>query len=102
MSKLSIKVKGFDHATVDQAAKKIYLAAKEDGLKVSGPVPLPTKYQEITILRSVHVNKKSREQFESKTHQRLIVIFDATAKTVDKLQRLELPVGVGIHVKEAK
>ncbi|AKF41347.1 30S ribosomal protein S10 [Mycoplasmopsis canis UFG4] len=99
MSKLSIKVKGFDHVTVDQAAKKIFLAAKEEGAKVSGPVPLPTKRDEITILRSVHVNKKSREQFESRTHQRLVVITDASAKTKDKIERLELPVGVGIQVK---
>ncbi|MCU9933562.1 30S ribosomal protein S10 [Mycoplasmopsis cynos] len=99
MSKLSVKVKGFDHVTVDQTAKKIYLVAKEEGLKVSGPVPLPTKRNEITILRSVHVNKKSREQFESRTHQRLVVISDVNAKIKDRIERLELPVGVGIQVK---
>ncbi|CCP23907.1 30S ribosomal protein S10 [Mycoplasmopsis cynos] len=99
MSKLSVKVKGFDHVTVDQTAKKIYLVAKEEGLKVSGPVPLPTKRNEITILRSVHVNKKSREQFESRTHQRLVVISDVNAKVKDRIERLELPVGVGIQVK---
>ncbi|WAM06911.1 30S ribosomal protein S10 [Mycoplasmopsis cynos] len=99
MSKLSVKVKGFDHVTVDQTAKKIYLVAKEEGLKVSGSVPLPTKRNEITILRSVHVNKKSREQFESRTHQRLVVISDVNAKVKDRIERLELPVGVGIQVK---
>ncbi|WAM09493.1 30S ribosomal protein S10 [Mycoplasmopsis cynos] len=99
MSKLSVKVKGFDHVTVDQTAKKIYLVAKEEGLKVSIPVPLPTKRNEITILRSVHVNKKSREQFESRTHQRLVVISDVNAKVKDRIERLELPVGVGIQVK---
>ncbi|RIV16579.1 30S ribosomal protein S10 [Mycoplasmopsis gallopavonis] len=99
MSKLNIKVKGFDHALVDQAAKKIFLAAKETNAKVSGPVPLPTKRDEITILRSVHVNKKSREQFESRTHQRLVVITDPSEQTQDKIKRLELPVGVEIQVK---
>ncbi|WP_426461114.1 30S ribosomal protein S10 [Mycoplasma hafezii] len=99
MSKLNIKVKGFDHALVDEAAKKIYTVAKETGAKVSGPVPLPTLRDEITILRSVHVNKKSREQFESRTHQRLVVISDLSADTQDKIKRLELPVGVEVQVK---
>lgn len=100
MSKLNIKVKGFDHALVDAAAKKIFLAAKEEKAKVSGPIPLPTKRDEITILRSVHVNKPSREQFESRTHQRLVVITDASAQLTDKISRLELPVGVGIQIKQ--
>lgn len=100
MSKLNIKVKGFDHALVDSAAKKIFLAAKEENAKVSGPIPLPTKRDEITILRSVHVNKPSREQFESRTHQRLVVITDASAQLTDKINRLELPVGVGIQIKQ--
>ncbi|WLP85457.1 30S ribosomal protein S10 [Mycoplasma seminis] len=99
MSKLNIKVKGFDHALVDQAAKKIFAVAKEGSKKVSGPIPLPTKRDEVTILRSVHVNKKSREQFESRTHQRLVVITDPSAETQDKLNRLELPAGVDIQVK---
>lgn len=99
MSKLNIKVKGFDHALVDEAARKIYVTAKESGAKVSGPVPLPTIRDEITILRSVHVNKKSREQFESRTHQRLVVITDPSAETQDKINRLELPVGVEVQVK---
>ncbi|MEA4134562.1 30S ribosomal protein S10 [Mycoplasma sp. 2045] len=99
MSKLNIKVKGFDHALVDAAAKRIYEIAKATDAKVSGPIPLPTKRDEITILRSVHVNKKSREQFESRTHQRLVVITDPSAKTQDQLQRLELPAGVDIQVK---
>ncbi|WP_036452138.1 30S ribosomal protein S10 [Mycoplasma buteonis] len=99
MSKLNIKVKGFDHALVDEAAKKIFFVAKETGAKVSGPVPLPTLRDEITILRSVHVNKKSREQFESRTHQRLVVITDPSAETQDKIKRLELPVGVEVQVK---
>ncbi|WP_322935818.1 30S ribosomal protein S10 [Mycoplasmopsis felis] len=99
MSKLNIKVKGFDHSLVDLAAKKIFLAAKEEKAKVSGPIPLPTKRDEVTILRSVHVNKTSREQFESRTHQRLVVIKSASAQLTDKINRLELPVGVAIQVK---
>ncbi|VEU70179.1 30S ribosomal protein S10 [Mycoplasmopsis glycophila] len=99
MSKLHIKVKGFDHALVDEAAKKIFLTAEETGAKVSGPIPMPTIRDEVTILRSVHVNKKSREQFESRTHQRLVVITNPSAQTQDKIKRLELPVGVEIQVK---
>ncbi|MFV8401475.1 30S ribosomal protein S10 [Mycoplasma sp. 005V] len=100
MSKLNIKVKGFDHSLVDQAAKKIFTVAKSTGAeKVSGPIPLPTKRDEVTILRSVHINKKSREQFESRTHQRLVVITNPSAETQDKLNRLELPAGVDIQVK---
>ncbi|MCU9939428.1 30S ribosomal protein S10 [Mycoplasmopsis felis] len=98
MSKLNIKVKGFDHSLVDLAAKKS-LAAKEEKAKVSGSIPLPTKRDEVTILRSVHVNKTSREQFESRTHQRLVVINSASAQLTDKINRLELPVGVAIQVK---
>ncbi|MHA0272516.1 30S ribosomal protein S10 [Mycoplasma sp. 48589B] len=99
MSKLNIKVKGFDHTLVDQAAKKIYTVAKSANATVSGPIPLPTKRDEVTILRSVHVNKKSREQFESRTHQRLVVITNPSAELQDKLNRLELPAGVDIQVK---
>ncbi|VEU76441.1 30S ribosomal protein S10 [Mycoplasmopsis columboralis] len=102
MSKLNIKVKGFDHALVDDAAKKIYQTAKSVNAKVSGPIPLPTKRDEITILRSVHVNKKSREQFESRTHQRLVVVSGATEEFTDKLNRLELPYGVAVQVKVSK
>ncbi|TDV24250.1 small subunit ribosomal protein S10 [Mycoplasmopsis mustelae] len=102
MSKLNIKVKGFDHALVDVAAKKLFLLAKEEKAHVSGPIPLPTKRDEITILRSVHVNKTSREQFESRTHQRLVVIQNPSDGLVDKINRLDLPVGVGIQVKVKK
>ncbi|APJ38402.1 30S ribosomal protein S10 [Mycoplasmopsis pullorum] len=99
MSKLNIKVKGFDHALVDQAAKKIYLVAKESGAKVSGPIPLPTKRDEVTILRSVHINKPSREQFESRTSQRLVVIENPNQEVQDKIKRLELPAGVAVLIK---
>ncbi|WP_025755405.1 30S ribosomal protein S10 [Mycoplasmopsis cricetuli] len=99
MNKLQIKVKGFDHALVDSTAKKVYETAKTVKAKVSGPIPLPTKRDEITILRSVHVNKKSREQFESRTHQRLLVVQSNSAEFNDKLKRLEIPQGVAIQIK---
>ncbi|QCZ36835.1 30S ribosomal protein S10 [Mycoplasma nasistruthionis] len=100
MNNLNVKVKGFDHALVDDAAKKVYLLAKDtNSAKVSGPVPLPTKRVEVTILRSVHVNKKSREQFESRTHQRLVKVEGASKEFVEKLSRLELPAGVSVEVK---
>ncbi|WP_036463624.1 30S ribosomal protein S10 [Mycoplasmopsis sturni] len=99
MSKLQIKVKGFDHTLVDEAAKKVYEVAVATKSKVSGPIPLPVKRDEITILRSVHVNKKSREQFESRTHQRLLVITEPSSAFKDKLDRLELPHGVAVQVK---
>lgn len=98
MSKLNIKVKGFDHSLVDLAAKKSFQQLKKKKLKLV-PIPLPTKRDEVTILRSVHVNKTSREQFESRTHQRLVVINSASAQLTDKINRLELPVGVAIQVK---
>lgn len=98
VNKVSIKIKGFDHVLVDEAAKKIYNAAKATGAKVSGPIPLPTKREEITILRSVHVNKPSREQFESRTHKRLLVLHDVSDLTQDKIKRLELPAGVSLQI----
>ncbi|MGY6171918.1 30S ribosomal protein S10 [Candidatus Mycoplasma pogonae] len=98
MQKLEIKVKAFDFRLVDAAALKIVQAAKDVGLKVSGPVPLPTKREVFTILRSVHVNKKSREQFESRTHKRLIVIYKPTEALIDKIKRTELPAGAAISL----
>lgn len=100
MSKLNIKVKSFDHSLVDFAARKIVELAEKSNTKYSGPVPLPTKREVVTILRSVHINKKSREQFESRTFQRLIVLINPNDKTVDQLKRLELPSGVEIQVSE--
>ncbi|MGZ9763016.1 30S ribosomal protein S10 [Mycoplasma sp. 5912] len=102
MSKLNIKVKGFDQALVDLAAKKLFLLAKEEKADVSGPIPLPTKRDEVTILRSVHINKTSREQFESRTHQRLVVIKNPSAQLTDKINRLDLPAGVLLQVKVQK
>ncbi len=94
--KIRIKIKGYDHAVVDAAAAKIVEAAKRSGARVSGPIPLPTKKEIITILRAVHKYKDSREQFELKTHQRLIDVIRPTEKTSEALHSLELPAGVDI------
>ena len=96
---LKIKVKAYEATLVDAAAVKIVEAAKAANAKISGPVPLPTKREVFTVLRSVHVNKKAREQFESRTHKRLIVIKDAEAKLIDGLKRLELPAGVQVSIE---
>ncbi|MBQ3141528.1 MAG: 30S ribosomal protein S10 [Clostridia bacterium] len=97
--KVRIRVKGYEHATVDAAAAKIVEAATRTGAKVSGPVPLPTEKEVITILRAVHKYKDSREQFEQRTHKRLIDILKPTGKTLDALKNLELPAGVEIEIK---
>lgn len=97
--KVRIRIKGYEHSIVDASAAKIVEAATRTGARVSGPVPLPTDKQIITILRSVHVNKDSREQFELKTHKRLIDIIKPTSKTLEALKTLELPAGVEIEIK---
>ncbi len=97
--KIRIRLKGFDHKLVDTSAEKIVETAKRTGAKVSGPIPLPTEKEIITILRSVHVNKDSREQFETRTHKRLIDILRPSNKTVEALTSLELPAGVEIEIK---
>ena len=94
--KIRIRIKGYDHQLVDQSAEKIVATAKRTGARVSGPVPLPTEKQVITILRAVHKYKDSREQFEMRTHKRLIDVIRPTAKTTDALQKLEVPAGVDI------
>ena len=97
--KIRIKIKGYEHATVDAAAAKIVEAAKRSGARVSGPIPLPTNKEVITILRAVHKYKDSREQFEMRTHKRLIDILRPSNKTVEALMGLELPAGVEIEIK---
>ena len=97
--KLRIKIKGYDHAVVDAASAKIVEAAKRSGAKVSGPIPLPTDKEVVTILRAVHKYKDSREQFEQRTHKRLIDILRPSNKTVEALTSLELPAGVDIEIK---
>lgn len=97
--KIRIRLKAFDHAILDQSAKKIVETAKRTGAKVSGPIPLPTDRSIITILRAPHKDKDAREQFESRTHKRLIDIKQPNQKTVDALMRLDLPAGVDIEIK---
>ena len=96
---MRITLKAYDHKLVDQSAAKIIETVKKTGSKVSGPVPLPTKKEVVTILRAVHKYKDSREQFEQRTHKRLIDITSATAKTTDALTKLDLPAGVDIEIK---
>ena len=96
---IKIKLKSFDHALIDVATARIVDAATKSGCKISGPIPLPTDKEVVTILRSPHVNKDSREQFEIRTHKRLIDIVNPTPETVDVLTRLELPSGVDIEIK---
>ena len=97
--KIRIKLKSFDHKILDQSAQKIVETAKSTGAEVSGPIPLPTHKEIITVIRATHKYKDSREQFESKTHKRLIDITGTSKRTVDSLMRLDLPAGVDIEVK---
>lgn len=97
--KIRIKLKAYDHSLIDQSAEKIVETAKRTGAIVSGPIPLPTEKEIITVLRSPHKYKDSREQFEMRTHKRLIDILNPTSKTVDSLMRLDLPAGVDIEIK---
>ena len=96
---MRITLKAYDHKLIDQAASKIIDTVKKNGSKVSGPVPLPTKKEVVTILRAVHKYKDSREQFEQRTHKRLIDIIAPSPKTIDALSRLEMPAGVYIGIK---
>ena len=96
---MRITLKAYDHKLVDQSAQKIVETIKRTGAKVSGPVPLPTKKEVITIIRAVHKYKDSREQFEQRTHKRLIDVITPTDKTVEALSRLEMPAGVHVDIK---
>ena len=97
--KIRIRLKAYDHVVLDQSAEKIVETAKKTGAKVSGPIPLPTEREIVTMLRSPHKHKDSREQFEMRTHKRVIDILYPTQKTVDSLMKLELPAGVDIEIK---
>ena len=97
--KIRIKLKAYDHQLIDQSAKKIVETAERTGAKVAGPIPLPTKKEIVTILRAVHKYKDSREQFEYRTHKRLIDILKPSNKTVEALTSLQLPAGVEIEIK---
>lgn len=97
--KIRIKLKSYEHTLIDQSAERIVETAKRTGARVSGPIPLPTEKEIVTILRATHMYKDSREQFERRTHKRLIDIMNASAKTVDAMSKLELPAGVEIEMK---
>lgn len=97
--KIRIRLKSFDHKILDTSAARIVETAKKTGAEVAGPIPLPTRKEIFTVIRSPHVNKDSREQFELRTHKRLIDITSPTKKTVDALTRLDLPAGVDIEIK---
>ena len=98
MQKMRIKLKAYEHSLIDQACKRIIETAGKNGAKVSGPIPLPTDKEVVTVIRSPHKDKDSREQFESKTHKRLIYIYNPTNKAIDALTKLELPAGVEIKI----
>ncbi len=97
--KIRIRMEAYDHRALDSSAKEIVEQARRTNARVSGPVPLPTRIERYTVLRSPHVNKKSREQFEMRTHKRVIDIYDANARTVEALNRLVVPAGVFVKIK---
>ena len=97
--KIRIKLKAYEHDLIDQSAKRIVEAVQRTGSQISGPLPLPTEREIVTILRSPHKYKDSREQFERRTHKRLIDIYNPTPKTVDSLMKLDLPAGIDIKIK---
>jgi small subunit ribosomal protein S10 len=97
--KIGIRMEAYDHKILDQSAVDIMDTAKRTGARVSGPIPLPTRMERYTVLRSPHVDKKSREQFEIRTHKRLIDIIEPTPKTVDALNKLNMPAGIEIKIK---
>jgi small subunit ribosomal protein S10 len=97
--KIRIKLRAYDHRLLDLSTQDIVDTAKKTGATISGPVPLPTRHEVFTVLRSPHVDKKSREQFLLKTHKRLIDIVNPTAKTIDALRKLDLPAGVHVEIK---
>ena len=97
--KLKIRLKSYDHRLLDLSAKKIVESVKKTGSKVNGPIPLPTEKEIFTILRSPHVNKKSREQFQVCSYKRLLDIYSSSSKTIDALMKLELPSGVEVEIK---
>jgi len=99
MNKMRITLKAYDHQLIDQAAASIVNTVQGTGAKVSGPIPMPTKKEVVTIIRAVHKYKDSREQFEQRTHKRLIDVITPTQKTVDALSKLDVPAGVGIDIK---
>ncbi len=98
-AKIRIKLRAYDHRILDQSAAEIVETAKRTGAKVLGPIPLPTDREVYTVLRSPHIDKKSREQFQLKTHKRILDIIEPTSKTIDALKKLDLPAGVDVEIK---
>jgi small subunit ribosomal protein S10 len=98
--RIRVRLRGFDIELIDQSSRAIVQTVAKAGAKVAGPVPLPTRINKYTVLKSPHVNKKSREQFEMRTHKRLIDILDPTSKVMDALMKLELPAGVDVEIKQ--
>ena len=96
---IRIRLKAYDHRVLDQSVREIVGTAKRTGARVRGPIPLPTRTERFTVLRSPHIDKKSREQFEMRTHKRVIDIFEATPRTIDALNRLVVPAGVFVKIK---
>ena len=97
--RIRIRMEGYDHEVLDRTAGEIVQTATETGAEVHGPIPIPTRIERYTVLRSPHIDRKSREQFEIRTHKRLVDILDPSSKTVDALMRLSLPAGVDIEIK---
>ena len=100
MQKIRVRLRGFDIELIEQSARSIVDTVQKQGTKVSGPIPLPTKVNKYTVLKSPFVNKKSREQFEMRTHKRLIDILEPTSAVMDALMKLELPAGVDVEIKQ--
>jgi small subunit ribosomal protein S10 len=98
--RIRVRLRGFDVELIDQSSRSIVQTVTRAGAKVAGPIPLPTKINKYTVLKSPHVNKKAREQFEMRTHKRLIDILDPTSKVMDALMKLELPAGVDVEIKQ--
>ncbi|MCL5113034.1 MAG: 30S ribosomal protein S10 [Patescibacteria group bacterium] len=97
--KIRIRLKAYDHKVIDQASKQIIDTALRTGAKLSGPIPLPTKIKKFTVIKSPHIYKKSREQFEMRTHKRLIDVYEPTPRTIDSLMNLSLPAGCDVEIK---
>ena len=99
VDRIRIRLKAYDHAALDRSVDEIVQTVRRSGARIAGPVPLPTSRTIYTVLRSPHVDKKSREQFETRVHKRLVDIYDSTPQTVDALLKLDLPAGIGIDIK---
>ena len=99
VDRIRIRLKAYDHVALDRSVDEIVQTVRRSGARIAGPVPLPTSRTVYTVLRSPHVDKKSREQFETRVHKRLVDIYDSTSQTVDALMKLDLPAGIGIDIK---